>query len=175
MTRCAKHGHWSERACQEQHRERPHLAAPQISRQSPGSSSTDASRAPGAGAGALQQGTVDGLTAALVSAAAGGAVKRITAGAPRDMMAMPSSNLRSGTQLPLPEQRVFQQPRGCTPWVSCTRCDCGQPVRQVNVRLQPLTRVVAVHRQLVKEGLAVGHLRTREARKRELSTKPCTW
>ena len=102
-------------------------------------------------------------------------MKRITADAPRDMIAMPSSNLRSGTQLLLPEQRVCQQPRGCTPWVSCTRRDCGQPVRQVNVRLQPLPRLVAVHRQLVEEGFAVGHLRTSEARARERRTKPCSW
>ena len=57
---CA-HDHEPKSAWQEKRREGLHRAGPQRSRQSPGSSSTDATRALGAEARALQQGAADGL------------------------------------------------------------------------------------------------------------------
>ena len=65
-----------------------HRAAPASCRQSPGSRSTDATSAVGPGAG--------GAVSVRAAAGAGwqaAAVKRITAGAPRDSMRTPSSNL----------------------------------------------------------------------------------
>ena len=97
-------------------------------------------------------------------------MKRITAGAPRDMMAIPSSNLRPGCSYSI-KQRVCKQPR-CILQVSLTQHSCGQLVWQVNVRQQPLARLVAVHRELVEEGCAVRHLRASEARNRERCSVP---